>query len=213
MQISKQRHVASLMGRCLIWATGFSSTLMVASPGLGQGADSAGIGAKPPKNTVITTINVGKDPAAIAVSPDNKTVYVGSDGSNSVTVLDATNNYAVKATISPTLAPYNLALSPDGTTLYVSSPGSPGVVYVFDTTQSTYPLKATLTAVAYAEDLAVTPDGKELYVANLGYLNQGGAPGSVTVFDTSTNTLKTTLQTGGGPSQSYSQNKGSKRTY
>jgi hypothetical protein len=82
MQISKQQHVASLMGRCLIWAMGFSSTLMVASPGLAQGADSAGIGAKPPKNTVITTINVGKNPAAIAVSPDNKTVYVDWPGSD-----------------------------------------------------------------------------------------------------------------------------------
>jgi YVTN family beta-propeller protein len=138
---------------------------MTASSGLGQSADSVGIAAKPPKNTVIATVKGGGSQSAIVVSPDSRTVYVANYYSSSVSVLDATNNYVVEGTATVGHYPDCLAISPDGTTLYVTCFSNPGAVYVVDTTQPTYPTKATLNAGFYPYGLAVTPDGKKLYVA------------------------------------------------
>lgn len=80
----------------------------------------------------------------------------------------------------------------------MSSYGETGEVSVIDTTQSTYPVVTTFNAGAYSEGLAVSPHGKKLYVTNAG--NTGaGTPGSVSVFDTATNALTTTVPTNGTP--------------
>jgi YVTN family beta-propeller protein len=194
------------MGHRLVLALGLSGSLMTASSGLGQLAESVGMTAKPPKNTVIATVKVGGNPSAIVVSLDNKTVYVANYLSSSVSVLDATNNYAVKGTATVGHYPNYLAISPDGNTLYVACFADPGAVSVVDTTQPTYPTKTTLTVGPYPYGLAVTPDGKELYVA--GPSEPYGPQGTVSVFDTSTNTLTTTLQPGGSPYQFVFTNKG-----
>ena len=197
MQLFKQETAVRPTGRHLVLAMGLLGSMIIVSSGLAQSADSIGIAPKVPKNTVITTVTV--EPSfAIVVSPDSKTVYVANYFSSSVSVLDATNNYTVKATTSVGSYPGYLAISPDGNTLYVSCYANPGTVSVIDTTQSSYPVTATLTAGVYSEGLAVTPDGKELYVTNQGYLSNG-IQGTVSVFDTSTNALTTTVATGGAP--------------
>ncbi|MBV8099469.1 MAG: YncE family protein [Verrucomicrobia bacterium] len=205
MQLFKQQTVARLMCLRLVFGMGVSGSMMMASSGLAQPADSIGIAATgtSPKNTVITTVQLGVDqtPSAIVVSPDNKTVYVATEYEN-VAVLDATNNYMVKATISlpGTVSDY-LAISPDGTTLYVGGYATPptgivGNVSVIDTTQPTYPVKANLVINGFAKGLAVTLDGKSLYVPYSGYSES--TPGGVEIFDMSKN-VGTTIQTGGEP--------------
>ncbi|MBV8099468.1 MAG: beta-propeller fold lactonase family protein [Verrucomicrobia bacterium] len=194
----KQQTLVNLVGFRLVLAMGLSGSIMIASSGLAQPADSIGVAARPPKNSVIITVGVGTRPMGIVVSPNNKTVFVANSGSNSVSVLDASNNYTVKATVSVGANPGYLAISPDGKTLYVSCNGSPGSVYAIDTTQSDYPVKATLTAGDTPAGMAVTPNGKKLYVANEGNQSTGIA-GTVSVFDTSNGTLKTTLQPEGAP--------------
>ena len=165
-----------------------------------QQAESIVSNAKPPQNTVVQTVTVGSYPVAIAVSPDNNTVYILNQESNSVTVLDATNAYSIKATTKVASYPLYLALSPDGKSLYVASNITAGVISVIDTTQSTYPVKAQITAGVNPEGLAVSPNGNELYVTNYGQL-YNGVPGTVSIFDTGTNMLTTTIKTGGEPFQ------------
>jgi YVTN family beta-propeller protein len=189
--------------------------MVMASSGLAQPADSISVTAKakPPQNTVITTVQLEDGllgsslifPLGLLVSPDSSTVYVtGEDseyGTTYVLVLDATNNYATKAIVSVgsfSEPPGYLATNPDGTTLYVSCAGTPGTVSVIDTTQPTYPVTATLTAGNTPAGMAVTPDGTALYVVNEGFRSTN-TKGNVSVFDTSTNTLTATLQTGGYP--------------
>ena len=188
-EISKQQTVVSRVGLRPVLAMVLTGSIVIASPGLAQ--DSIGIAAKPPQNTVITTVVVGTQPLGIAVSPDNQTVYVANQGSNNVSVLDANNGYAVKATTAVGAAPGYLAVSKDGNTLYVSCGGA-GSVYVIDTTQPTYPVTTTLAAGKSPTGIAVTPNGKELYVANPG-------SGTVSVFATSGSPPPKTISSGGAP--------------
>jgi YVTN family beta-propeller protein len=175
-----------------------AAAIASSSTGFAQETNSVVTNAQLPQNTVVATVSVGYDPDGIVVSPDNTTVYVANESSGTISVIDATNNYAVKATTSVGLDPYFLAISPDGKTLYVSNNIESGTVSVIDTTQPTYPVIATLSVGTFPNGLAVTPDGTELYVANYGYAFRQ-IPGSISVFDTATNTLKATIDTGGSP--------------
>lgn len=170
------------------------SLLGVLSPWLAQTASAI------PQNSVITTVPVGNYPIGLKVSPDSSTVYVANNSSGTISVIDATNNYGIKATITlpANTFPEYLAITPDGTKLYASNHEEQGTVSVIDTTQPTYPVVATLNVGAYPNDLAVSPNGTELWVANYGYI-QTQTPGTISVFDTATNTLKTTIDCNGAP--------------
>jgi YVTN family beta-propeller protein len=151
-----------------------------------------------PQNTVVATVAVGDEPSGIAISPDSRTVYVANSLSNSVSVIDANNGYAVKATITGLNTPIDLVTNLTGTLLYVTNL-IPGAVSVIDTTQANYPIISTLTVGTSPESLALSPDGKSLYVANLGYYYQANAAGSVSVIDTTTNQVSTTIDAPGNP--------------
>jgi YVTN family beta-propeller protein len=190
MEVSKQQISVKPMARRLILAIGLSSSLIM----------SSGFAAKPPYNTVITTVSVGQEPVSIVVSPNNKTAYVANYNSSSVSEIDATGDYTVTTTTVAQYPQY-LAVSPDGSRLYVSSAGNPGTITVIDTTNPTYPVLTSFSVgSANLAGLAVTPNGDELYVANPGDLADGVA-GTVLVLNTSTYALSATLQTGGQPYQ------------
>jgi YVTN family beta-propeller protein len=198
MKKSKAQMIYGLMSRRLFFALALLGSSLF-GPGLvlGQQGNVLGTDAKLPKNTVIATVTVQAFPNQIAVSHDNSTVYVSNAGSDSVSVIDAATN-TVKATFTVPSVPYYLAITPDGKTLYVASWGETGEVSVIDTTQSTYPVVTTVNAGAYSSALALSPNGRKLYVTNSGY-PAGSIPGSVSVFDTATNALATTIPTNGEP--------------
>jgi YVTN family beta-propeller protein len=75
-----------------------SCLLGSASTGFAQPAKSVRPEATLPQNSVITTVSVGSYPFGLVVSPDDTTVYVANEDSGTVSVIDATNNYTVKAT-------------------------------------------------------------------------------------------------------------------
>ena len=175
-----------------------SSLLGTVSAGLAQSTSTLRTAGKLPNNTVITTVNVGGYSSALAVSPDSSTVYVANAEAGTVIVLDATNNYAIKATTTVGSEPEYLVVSPDGKKLYVSNYTEQGTVSVVDTTQTSYPVVATLSTGAYPAALAITPDGTELWVANYGSAyNQ--IPGTISVFGTAADNLKSTIATNGSP--------------
>jgi YVTN family beta-propeller protein len=74
-------------------------------------------------HAVIDTIRVGRDPKAVAITPDGSKVYVTNNGSRNVSVI-ATDNHAVIATIPVGRKPSGVVITPDGTKVYVANNGS-----------------------------------------------------------------------------------------
>jgi len=170
-----------------------------ASSGLAQQSDSLAAEAAVPKNRIIKNVAV-QVPNEIVVSPDSSTVYTVSIYPGTLSVIDAKNNYAVKATTPVAGFPLWLAISPDGKTLYVTNNEVRGLVSVIDTTQATYPVTATIEVGLDPQGVAVSPDGKEVYVANFG---DYGSPtqGTISVLNTATNQVTTTINCDGNPYQ------------
>jgi YVTN family beta-propeller protein len=120
-----------------------------------------------PKTISGSPIKVGTGPAALAVSPDGKQVYVGNN-SDALAVIDTTTR---KRVFNEAVGGINaLALSPDGTGLFAASQ-TQNTVSVIDTTipitgigadtvVASVPVERTPAAVV------VSRDGRSVYVPN-----------------------------------------------
>jgi len=137
-------------------------------------------------NTVVATIPVGNMPSGIAITPSETYVYVANYFSNTISVIDTTIN-AVVATIPVADRPFNIAITPNGAFAYVLHVGSWGGFSVIDI--ATNIVVATV-PVESPRGIAFTPDGAFAYVTNV-------FTDSVSVFDTATNTLVSTVQSVG----------------
>ncbi len=95
---------------------------------------------------------------------------------------------------APSAHGMDMALSPDGDTAYVTEPTSDRLDVLRDgAVVARVPLGRTPTG------LAVTPDGRQVWVADTGDLDDLGAPGSVTVVSSLTDTVITTISVGANP--------------
>ena len=110
--------------------------------------------------------------SAIAITPDGKKVYVANWRSNTVSVIDTTNNKVTKIKVDD---PGAMAITPDGKKVYVANKGDK-TVSVIDTKNN----KVTKIKVDDPEAIAITPDGKKVYVAS--WLSN-----TVSVIDTKNN--------------------------
>jgi YVTN family beta-propeller protein len=108
------------------------------------------------------SIGVGTFPAALAVTPDGRTLYVANHGDNTVTPVDvATGTPGTPIPVGQD--PDALAVTPDGSTLFVANDGS-GTVTPVDVAAGT--AGPPFSAGSGPEALAVTPDGRTLYAAD-----------------------------------------------
>jgi len=149
------------------------------------------IRAQVPVNTVIATVNVGRQPFGVVVSPDSKFVYVANILDNTVSVIRAKTN-KVKTALFAGASPIGLAVSSDGSKLYVSNSTNPGNVTVIDLANGNS--TQTITGLGpNPSGLALTPDGKQLWVADAG-------GDTVDVIDTSNNQVLTPIIVGAPPS-------------
>jgi YVTN family beta-propeller protein len=153
-------------------------------------------------NSVIATIPGFENPQGVAVSPDGSRLYVvNTTGSSTgwVSVIN-TADYSTIATISLSREPGFIALTPDGTKAYVSNNGGTGLgstVSVIDTATNT--VVDTIPVGVNPFGIAMDPSGTRAYVANANYWNGGNTRsvhGSVSVIDTSTDTVTATVQVG-----------------
>jgi YVTN family beta-propeller protein len=133
-------------------------------------------------------IQVGRDPLAIALTPDDRTALVVNSGSNSVTPID-TATHRASAPIRVGRDPRAIAVTPDGATAYVANSGA-NTVTPIDLHART--AGAAIPVGTNPRTLAMTPGGRTLYV-----LDWGGA--AVTPIDTSTNRALTPITVGGFP--------------
>lgn len=70
------------------------------------------------KPAVVATVKVGREPEGVAVSPDNRTVYVANQNSHELSVVDARSRKVTPVQLRAT--PRFVALSGDGHTAFVS---------------------------------------------------------------------------------------------
>lgn len=135
-------------------------------------------------------IPVGSTPTGIVASPDGSGVWVANAGSNSLSLIDAATG-RVTRTIAVPVSPVELAIAADGRTLYVSPPLPVGVLPV-DTVSGAVGAPIAGTGDGRAIPLALSPDGRELYRPN-------HEAGTVSVIDTTTNSVVGAVPTGGKP--------------
>jgi len=145
-------------------------------------------------NKVVVTINVGQNPAGIAVTPDNLFAYVANNNNNSipgddtVSVLNLTYN-AVEQTISDSSfnEPYTVTINATGTKAYVTNSNS-STVTIIDIATNT--VTGTIGGFDGPSGFAITPDGSHAYVNNYGGPIAGSGNGTtVNVVDLNSNTI------------------------
>lgn len=117
--------------------------------------DAAGGGRK-------QNVDVGRAPAHLLLSPDERLLFVANRESDSVSVV-RTGDLKVEAEIAVGRAPFALALSPDGSRLYAGNVQG-GTVSVVDT--ASLKVVETLASGAMPYGAAVTPDGSRVVVSN-----------------------------------------------
>ena len=157
------------------------------------------------KNRKVAEVPVGTEPRCVAITPDNRKVYVTNAVSGDVSVLDAAT-YAVRKTIPVGAEPTGCALNFDGTKLYVSnlSSGSVSVIDTYyDTVSKTIPdVGAKPSAIALAEAGGKTKVYVTQFLAQLvddarsveqKEGRDDGRDGRVTVIDAGTDTVTKTI--------------------
>ncbi len=166
----------------------------------------------PPSLTQLATITVGETPVQAVVSPDGKKVYVVNSDDASLSVID-TSTRATTTINDLGDAPFAVAVSPDSKHVYVPSQTRTstftaygiGTLSIIDTATNT--VTKTVTVGREPVAVAASPDGKRVYVLNDEYNgnifngedNPFGDSGSVTVIDSATNTVLTTVTVGVNP--------------
>ena len=139
----------------------------------------------PATNQVVSTILVGRDPHGLAFSPDGSTLYVGNNGSGTVSVVDvATLAVSGSLSLPGGGSPQGLAITPDGATLYVVNGADSGAVVAFDLVGDKSP--QSIRVGRQPKRIRLTPDGSLAFVANFGANN-------ISVLDTRSNTLVAAL--------------------
>jgi len=139
-------------------------------------------------NTVVATIEVGKNPQTLSLSPDGSRAYVINYTSNNVSVINTLTN-SVIASIPVGNFPYGIYASSDNSKLYVLN-GAPGNVCVINT--ATYAIESTITVGVNPYVVLVSSDSKTVYVSNY-------SSNSVSVINASTNQVTATITVGNSP--------------
>lgn len=167
-------------------------------------------------DTIIESITVGLAPAALAITPDGKFVYVinyvdGNPLTGTTSIID-TNTNTVVGTIEGFSGPFGIAITPNGKFAYVTNFGSNNFS-PFGTTLSvidltTNQISATIKLGTQPAGIAITPNGKLAYATNYNTLYLGpnftdltAFQGTVNIIDIATNkVLSTVIIVGSSPS-------------
>ena len=134
----------------------------------------------------LTAINAnGTNSTSATITVVRCAYYVSNRGSNTVSVIDTTNNTVI-STVPVGKAPWGVAVSPGGKMVYVGNNNSNNVS-VIDTVTGN--VTDSVNVGNNPVGVAVSPDGTKVYVAN-SYSN------TVSVIDTSNNTVTNTVNVG-----------------
>jgi YVTN family beta-propeller protein len=146
-------------------------------------------------NAVTTTIPVGG--TGITISPDGGSAYVGGYYTGTVSVINIATN-VVTDSIPVGVAPWDIAFTPDGKTAYVTDEAL-NAVWVIDTATRAVVGSAIPLGTSEATEIAITPDGAFVYVVSIcgnGPCFAPSAVGTVSIINTTTNTVVKTIPVG-----------------
>ncbi len=110
---------------------------------------------------VVTRIAVPTGPHGVVLTPDDRQLYVSSDGASTVSVIDTATDQ-ITSTIEVGKAPHGLAMSPDGRRLLAAVFGADQVAVIDPATNRV----VGDIPVANPHNIAITPDGHTAYVAS-----------------------------------------------
>ena len=138
-------------------------------------------------DTVVDTVSVGKFPGAIAVNAVTNKIYVADGGTNTVTVINGTNDNASSVTVGN--YPSALAVDPISNEIYVLNAGDQTVSIISGAGDTVVGVPIAVGSGPTA--IAVNPLTNKIYVVN-------SASNTVTVIDGVTNAT-TALSVGKNP--------------
>ena len=134
-------------------------------PKSGDGGTMAGSGAvwaiDTATDTVVAKVPVGKHPAHVVVTPDDRHAYVANGGENTVSVVDISARRVVE-TIAVGASPHGMRISPDGKQVWVANLKG-GTVSVIDT--QTRKQIAQIAVGKGPAQVGFTPDGRLGFVS------------------------------------------------
>jgi YVTN family beta-propeller protein len=148
------------------------------------------------RSMVIKNIPVGAS-TGITIAPDGTYAYVGGYGDGIVSIIDTRSN-AVTGTIPVGEYPWDTAFTPDGKTAYVTDEAL-NVVWMIDTATRTVVGSPIPLGTTEATEITISPDGAFGYVVSICGTSAGcdiNVPSTVSIIDTSSNTLVNTLTVG-----------------
>lgn len=156
-------------------------------------------------NTVKTTIFDASfnQPYTITISPDGDTAYVTNSNSTTITIINIGTNEVI-GVVGGFDGPSGMAITPDGSTAYINNYGGPEglgsgngtTVRVLDLHTNTF-IGTPITVGLAPAALAITPNGKHVYVVN--YVDGNPSTGTISVIETTHNTVVTTIPDFSGP--------------
>lgn len=150
-------------------------------------------------------ITVGQAPAALAMTPDGKFVYVinyidGNPGDGTVSVISTATNSVVATIPGGFSGPFGIAITPNGKFAYITNFGSnnfaPYGTTVSVVSIATNTIVATVNLGIQPAGVAITPDGKLAYATNYNTLYAGASftdltagEGTVEIINTANNSV------------------------
>jgi YVTN family beta-propeller protein len=141
---------------------------------------------------VTKTIKVGSTPNAIAITPDDKTVYVVLNRNAVVPINAVTNRYeGAPIQLSGRGQRLAIAITPDSKMAYVVTRNQP-TGFVTPIVTATNRALSPITVGANPVSIAITPDGKMAYVAN-------SVSGTITPIVIATNQALSPISVGANP--------------
>jgi YVTN family beta-propeller protein len=142
---------------------------------------------------VLATVPVGKAPMGLAVPRGTNKLYVGNEGSNSVSVISLSRREVI-TTIDVGSRPHHMHASADGNRVYVAEFGTNKIGVIDTMTDTLIAEWATGPPTERTHAPAPTHDGKTLYAVN-------SASNTLVALDARTGAIQWSMRTGANPSE------------
>ncbi len=149
-------------------------------------------------NTIIKTVEVGKQPHGISTPKSRALLYVSTEGDGGLTVVDTSRDEVVKKYGGMGLRPQEGDITPDGRFLYL--PSYSGYWQVFDTQREE--IVERIFTKGLGHNTLISPDGRHAYLFPIapgpGHWQLGlglptTQPREITVVDTGTHKVVGTI--------------------